>query len=95
MIDEDLYSGYSKEKLRKEVWKPVLAAKEAWKACPKTHDEKNVWSRPPFYECQPYAGVFTERHLGILRDNGHKMIHKDEEERIQKAQRDAVLARLR
>lgn len=81
MIEDDFHPGYSKE-MRVEVFRPLFALQDAWNAAPRAHDQRNVWARPPFCQCSPYGGRFIERHMGNLPDNGHRMLEKDEEERI-------------
>jgi hypothetical protein len=53
------------DQFRAKVSVRVGAAIKAWVSCDIAHTESyDVWMRPPFCECKPYAGLVQRRFWG-------------------------------
>jgi hypothetical protein len=65
MVWPELNPDLDNDQFRAKVSVRVGAAIEAWGSCDIAHTESHdVWMRPPFCECKPYAGLISRRFWG-------------------------------
>jgi hypothetical protein len=57
MVWSELNPDLDDKEFREKVFVPVQRAESAWGSCDIEHTESHdIWLRPPFCECKPYAG---------------------------------------
>jgi hypothetical protein len=65
MVWSELNPDLDDNEFSEKVFEPVVDATAAWGSCDIEHTESHdIWLRPPFCECKPYAGIIQKSRWG-------------------------------
>jgi hypothetical protein len=56
----------------RDVYSKVLEVRRLWERCKTDHPHyHDIWLRPPFSSCEPYAGCFKRGLQGGIQEREH------------------------